>query len=326
VALAAGAASPALVPSTAAAAGQETVARVDGEPVSRAELERMAANPLTLEQARQELGVERPGSRELERLALRNVIHRRLLIQEARRRNLQITEQELDREIAALRRRFEDLRGLGTWMKEQGLDEASLFATVRDDLAADRARAALVDGVRVSEDDVRRYFDAHEEEFGRGEVRLQIIAVRDQAAAREIVAALRGGADFGRLARERSSGVRARQGGDTGWVCADALPSPLREAVAILKPGEARGPLRRGSDFLVVRLSDRRRGGAEVLAEVRLEIERRLLAERRQAAVEAWLAERELKSTIELLPAAARGAGSPGVGGEAAAAARPGRR
>jgi parvulin-like peptidyl-prolyl isomerase len=286
----------------------------------------MAANPLTLEQARQELGVERPGPRELERLALRNVIHRRLMIQEARRRRIQITEQELDREIAALRRRFEDLRSFGAWMKEQGLDEASLFATVRDDMAADRARAALIQDVHVSDDDVRRYYDAHAEELGGGEVRLQIIAVRDEGTAKEIVAALRGGADFGRLARERSSGVRAAQGGDTGWVRSDALPSPLREAVAILKPGEARGPLRRGSDLLVVRLRDRRRGGAEVLGEVRPEIERRLLAERRQAAVEAWLAERELTSTIELLPEAARGAAAPGVGGEAAAAARPRRR
>jgi parvulin-like peptidyl-prolyl isomerase len=289
-------------------ADRDPVARVNGEPVQRAELARMAGNPLTLEEARRELGVERPGTRELERVALRRVVHRRLLVQEARRRGLGVTEQELDAEIGALRRRFADLRSFGAWMREQGLDDASLFETVRGDLAAERVRAALVQGVRVSDEEVVRYHDAHARELGGGEVRLQVIAVGDEAAAREILAALRNGADFGRLARQRSRGVRAAQGGDTGWVRASALASPLREAVAILNPGEARGPLRRGSDFLVVRVNGRR-GDAAGLARARPEIERRLVAERRESAVDAWLAEQEATARIELLHGPAGGAG-----------------
>jgi peptidyl-prolyl cis-trans isomerase SurA len=318
LALGAAALPAALVPGRASGAEPEIVARVNGEPVPRAELDRAIGNPLTLGQARQELGVEHPGRRDLERLALRNVVHRRLAIQEARRRKIQITDKELDTEIASLRRRFDDLRSFGAWMKEQGLDDASLFETVRGDMAADRVRAALVEGVRVSDEDVRSYYAAHGDEFGRAEVRLQVIAVGDEGAAKEIVAALRRGEDFGRIARQRSRGLRAAQGGDTGWVAASLLPSPLREAVAVLNPGEARGPLRRGTDFLVVRLNDRRRGGATRLAEARPEIERRVLAERRKAAIEAWLTEQEMTSKIEILHEAAS---APGPNGEAAAAA-----
>jgi parvulin-like peptidyl-prolyl isomerase len=292
-------------------AQREIVARVDGEPVTRAELARMIGNPLTLEQARRELGVERPGARELERVALRGVVHRRLLVQEARRRGIVVAEQELDREIAALRRRFDDLRSFGAWMQEQGLDDASLFETVRGDLAAERARAALVADVRVSGEEVARSFDAHAEALGAGEVRLQVIAVGDEGAAREVVAALRNGGEFGQVARQRSRGRRAADGGDTGWVRSAALPSPLREAVAILNPGEVRGPLRRGSDFLIVRLNGRR-GDAAALPAVRAELERRLLAERRRAAVDAWLAGREAQSRIVLGEAASHAAaGSP---------------
>jgi parvulin-like peptidyl-prolyl isomerase len=318
--LGAAAEAAALAPGGAAGAAQETVARIDGEPVTRAELERMIGNPRTLERARRELGVERPGPAELRRIALRSVVQRRLLVQEARRRDLRIAEPELDREIASLRRRFDDLRSFGAWMKEQGLDEGTLFETVREDLAAERVRAALVAGVRVSDDEVRRHYDAHRAELGPAEVRLQVIAVADEGTAREIVAALRGGEDFGRLARRRSRGIRAGQGGDTGWVRAAALPSPLREAVAILEPGESRGPLRRGSDHLVVRVAGRRRGAARSLAEARPEIERRLLVEKRRTAVEAWLAEREGRSRIELL-GAARAAAAPGDA--AAASVRP---
>jgi hypothetical protein len=43
---------------------------------------------------------------------------------------------------------------------------------------------------------------------------------------------------------------------------------------------------------------------------VRPEIERRLLSERRQSAVDAWLAERETNADIELFDETASGAGS----------------
>jgi parvulin-like peptidyl-prolyl isomerase len=318
LALGAGAAPAALAAGGASGPG-ETIARVDGEAVTRAELERMVGNPRTLEQARRELGAERPRPDDLRRIALRNVVQRRLLVQEARRRNVEVTERELDGEIAALRRRFDDLRSFGAWMKEQGLDEGSLFDVVREDMAADRVRTALVDAVRVSDDEIRGHYAAHEAELGPEEVRLQIVAVGDERAAKEVVAALRRGEDFGRVARERSSGIRAWQGGDTGWVRAAALPSPLREAVAILEPGESRGPLRRGSELLVVRLNERRREPARSLAAMRPELERHLLAEKRRSAVESWLVEREARSKIELLGAA-------GLGGAAAAASSSRRR
>lgn len=297
-----------LVPCETWGAELAIVARVNGEPVSVAELERMRANPLTLLQAREELGVQEPDADALDRVAMRKLVHHRLVIQEARRRNITVTEEELDDAIASLRRRFGDLASFGAWIKEQGLDEGSLFETVRADMAADRVWAALVEGVRVTDEQVQRYYDAHADELRREEVRLRIIAVRDEATAGEIVAALRKGADFGRLARQRSMGLRAAKGGDTGWVGAETLRPPLREAVATLKPGEARGPLRRGPELLIVLLEGRRPGSTRTLAEARSEIASRLLPAGRQEVVRAWLAEQEKSSSIEVFPRG-RGAG-----------------
>jgi parvulin-like peptidyl-prolyl isomerase len=289
-----------LAPAEARAGEAGIVARVDGEPVTRAELKRAVADPVTLRRAQRLLGVERPEPGAVEALALRQVVRLRLLLQEARRRGIEISERELDAEIASLRRRFADLRGFGAWMQEQELDDRSLFDVVRDDLTADRVRSALVRDVTVAEAEVRRYYEAHAQEFGRTEVRLQLIAVEGEVAAQEIVAALEGGADFGRLARERSRGLRAARGGDTGWIVEEALAPPLRETVAASRPGQIRGPLRRGSDLLVARLQGRRRGAPRPFAEVSAGIERRLLAERREAALEAWLVDRERTSRTEV--------------------------
>ncbi len=287
---------------TAKGAEPEAVARVNGEPVTRAQFDRMVANPLTLRQAQRESGVEEPDRKELERLAMRKLVDLRLLVQEAGRRKIKVTQDELDEAVGALRRRFGDLKDFGTWIKEQGLNDPDLFETVRTDMLAERATAALVEGVRITEEQAQQYYEAHREELVIGaEVRLRVIAVTEMAEAEEIVAALRQGEPFDRLARKRSRGLRAAQGGDTGWVDARTLPPPLRQAVTELKDGEVGGPFHNAAgEFLIVGVQGRRPMWASSLAEARTEIEPRLLRAKQQETVRAWLAEQKKKAKIEM--------------------------
>lgn len=276
------------------------VARVNGEPVTEADLRRALTAPAERRRLLEEHAGQGPGDAELGRLALRRLIHRRLILQEAGRRGYTVTEQELGRSVAALRRRFDDLGAMGAWMKEQGLDDRSLFDAVRDDLLAARVRGALVAGVRLDDGEVRRYEEAHAKELEAEQVWLQAIVVEDRAAAEALLAALRRGEDFGALARRHSRGARAQARGDLGWVEVEALGPPLREAVRTLRTGEARGPLQRGDDLLIVRLEARRMAPRPPAAR-RLEIERRLLPAAHAQAVRAWLAEQESKADIELV-------------------------
>ncbi len=276
------------------------VARVNGEPVTRAQLERLLANPREHYLLVQELGVQDPDPKELDRLAVRKLIHRRLILHEGARRNLIVTDKDLDQALTSLRRRFTDLKSFGMWMKQEGLDDQSLFESTRAEMLAARVRAALVEGVRVSEEQAKEYYQAHKDDLKTEEAWLQIIVVKDAAAAAEIQAALRKGDDFGRLARQRSVGLRGARGGDAGWVDVETLWPPMRQAVSALKPGEAIGPLQRGEEFLIVRLEERRPGRTKTLAEARPEIERRVLSETQEEVVRAWLTEQEKTSRIEV--------------------------
>jgi peptidyl-prolyl cis-trans isomerase C len=289
-------------PHPASGADPEIVARVNGAPVTRAQFDRMVANPLTLQQARREPGAEEPDRKALEGLAMRKLVHLLLLVQEADRRKITVPRKELDEAITALRHRFDDLKEFGAWVKDQGLNDPELFETVRTDMLAERAAAALAEEARVTEEQTQRYFEAHRDDLIVGaEVRLRIIAVPNKAEAEEIMAAVRKGVPFDRLARRRSMGRLAAKGGDSGWIDFQSLPSPLREAAADLKPGEVGGPLEKGpGEFLVVGLQDRRPVLAKDPAAARPEIERRLLPEIRREIVREWLAEQEKKAKIEI--------------------------
>jgi foldase protein PrsA len=280
----------------------EIAARVNGEPVTRAELQRMVADPLMQSRLQQELGVQDPGSKEMDRLALRKLIQRHLILQEAGRRNITVTEPDLDKALSALRRSFADLRDFGMWMKERGLDDKSLFDTLRAEMLMKRVIGALLEGVSLPKEQVQEYYEAHKEDLIIGEeVRLRIIVVKSKAAAEEILASLRKGENFSRLARKQSLGLHAAQGGDMGWVNSQTLPLPLQKAVGKLKAGDVGGPLQKGAEeFHIVGLEGRRPVRAKSLAEARPEIERRLLPTKQQEALQAWLTEQEKKSKIEV--------------------------
>jgi parvulin-like peptidyl-prolyl isomerase len=290
-------------PSPAARAGLEVIARVNGDPVTRAQYDQMVGNPITLRQARRELGVEEPDRKELERVAMKRLVHLCLLVQEARRKNIRLSQEELDQTVSEISHRFESLKDLGEWMKDQGLNDPWLFGTVHTDLLAERARTELAKEVTISDQEAQEYFEAHKEDLILGaEVRLRIIAVRSKPEADEVLAALRKGTPFDRLARSRSVGKLAARGGDTGWVNFGALPALLQEAVTELKPREVCGPVEKSKDeFLIVALQDRRPILPKTLADARGEIEQRLLPEKQREFLETWLQQQEGKSKVEIL-------------------------
>jgi len=270
---------------------QDTVALVNGERVTRAELRRMMTS----------LDGQHADLKGLARIAMRNLIQHRLILQEGLRRNITVTEEDLDHALFALRRRFEDLRSFGTWMKERDLNDRSLLQSLRDGIMDGRVRTALTEEARVTETDVEQYYNAHKAGLRIEEVWIQIIVVKDRLAAEEIQEALQKGEDFARLAQQRSIGFRASRGGDIGWVDSETLWLPMRQAVSTLKPGEAIGPLVRGQQFLIVRLHDRRSGRAKTLKEARPTIEKIVLVKKRREIIDAWLATKEREASIKIL-------------------------
>jgi len=170
----------ALGPSGAWSAEPAILARVNGEPVTQGELRLALADPSMRRRLQQDLGVREPDSQALERLALQKLINRRLILQEAGRRNFAVTEQELSRAATAFRRRFKDARRYVAWMKTRELDEKSLREGIRAQILTTRVMAALAEEVRVTDEQVQEYYEAHQDDLKTvEEVRLRRIAVTD---------------------------------------------------------------------------------------------------------------------------------------------------
>ncbi len=277
----------------------EVVASVNGEAVVWSEVRRVQVDLVALSEQSdgEEFDLD-----SLQAKAIQSLIERRLLLQEAARRRIIISEDGFDVALIELRGRFPDLKSLGVWMTKRGLTDGTLIEAVKIDLLVKRVSETLIEEATVTEEQVREYYEANKKNVSIGsEVRLRVIAVGSQEAAEQVLRALQEGANFSTLARQVSVGSRAAEGGDTGWVNFHTLSPSLGQAVVKLKEGEAAGPIEVSSgEYLIVALVGRRPIPASSLDEGRLEIERRLSQSTKQTAVANWLAEQKENSKVEV--------------------------
>ena len=105
-------------------------------------------------------------------------------------------------------------------------------------------KAKLREQIPIAEEEARRYY----QEKGlasRQEVKARHIMVRTAEEAEEVLEALRDGADFAQLARERSSDkVSAVEGGDLGYWREGEVIGPTAQKVFSLEVGELSEPFR----------------------------------------------------------------------------------
>ncbi|HUT32655.1 MAG TPA: peptidyl-prolyl cis-trans isomerase [Planctomycetota bacterium] len=207
------------------------------------------------------------------------LIDNRLLVQEARRRQVEVPPEEVNAEIERL--------------EKAGLKAESRRDMIRESLMVARLLVALHSPRAISPDEVAEYYEKHQEDFVLREQRqVLLIVVRssdfggDRAAARkkadEVVEALKKGEDFGLLAKRHSKGPAADKGGDQGWMKKGALIPALDDVVFRLKAGEFHGPVESDDSYLIVKVAAVRPASRQSLAEARLAIERQLQSEHRQ--------------------------------------------
>jgi peptidyl-prolyl cis-trans isomerase C len=229
------------------------VARVDGEAITLAEVA----------EAARELPEELRGAppQVLFPVLLDQMITQRAVVAAARRAGL-----DRDPAVAARIRRAE----------EQELQQALLSREVA------AAAGAGEDALR------RRYDQAVASRPAEDEVRARHILVPSEAEARAALAeARRPGADFAEVARRRSTGPGAREGGDLGFFKRGDMVPEFAAAAFALQAGQiSEAPVQSPFGWHVIKVEERRAAPPPAFEEVRDQLRQQLLEEQVTAAVE----------------------------------------
>lgn len=269
-------------------------ATVNGEVVLLSDLvERAGADWARVE--RLDPGKERDEAR---RAALRRafdaVVADRLLSEQAKALQVEVTEAQIDAAVGDIkaRNRFDDAQ-LAQALAEQGLSRAEFRAQIRRELETYQVLQYKVRGrVKLGDEDVRNYYQTHPQEFG-GEPEAHVRHIflplpegaskadeqKVRAQGEKVLARLAAGEDFAKVAREVSKGPSAAEGGDLGWLRRGTIQKQLDDAAFKLEPGHVSGLVRAGPGLHVLKVEEKRIGGGRSFEEVAEEIRVRLYEE-----------------------------------------------
>ena len=306
----------AAAPAAPPAAAEDVVARVNGRPILRRDFE-LAVQLQFGGRRRQAVGLEQ--LRATREQVLETLIDGELLYQKALKSHVEVSDADLQAEIQRLKKSFASPADFSRLLKESGVSEAEFREQARRSLVVSRfLESDVVGGLKLGEEDLKRYYDQNPAEMRRPEaVHVHQILVRvkpdaplqARAEARTRIEAilkeLRGGGDFASLARKFSEGPEASRGGDSGWMARGAGAPPVLERAAFaLEPGQSSDILESRLGFHILKVSERRPEGPIPFEEAKARIRARLTARERQDRMKAYMTDlREGAKVERSLPA-----------------------
>ena len=152
--------------------------------------------------------------------------------------------------------------------------------------------------IQISDEDVKKYYDEHLDKYSTEEQRRVahiLVEGDDEAKAQAILDELNGGADFAKLAEEKSDDFgSAENGGDLGWIERDVMDPAFEEAAFALKnPGDMTGLVKSDFGYHIIKLEELKGAVAKPFSEVAAEIKQEMVD---QKAVDQFY---ELQNELE---------------------------
>ena len=242
--------------------------------------------------------------------ALKDLIDRQLIIQAFKKEGYQIPDHYLDQRVhEIIRENFNGDRN--TFIKTLQaqtftLGEFKKLETDRMIVQAMRHKNAETNTI-ISPNRIQDYYRQHAAEFtSKEQIKLRMIMIPggsdragQKAMAEEILSKLVNGAEFDRMAQIYSEDSTRDLGGDWGWVDRGTLTAALEKVAFNLRPGKVSNIVEIGGNYYILKVEAKRGGVTRSFAEVRREIEQKLLAEESQAKQERWIASLRQKAYIK---------------------------
>jgi len=211
-----------------------------------------------------------PSDDVLQRQVLEALINASLLLQEANRRGIKITDGQLNQAMQRLARQNKlSLSDFRRALIADGLDYDNYRETIRQEMTVSTlSRQYSQRNASVSEAEVDDFIKLSGGDDTNNEYRIShiLIALPDaappekvseaQEMAENILAELDQGAQFDELANTFSTGDTALQGGDLGWRKKAEIPSLFTSEVLSMEEGDYAGPIRSANGFHIIHLEE----------------------------------------------------------------------
>jgi peptidyl-prolyl cis-trans isomerase C len=183
---------------------------------------------------------------------LNDLINRELLFQESGAKKIEVTEEEIQKELEQLKSRYKDPKRFQAILEQMQMTEASLKDQIHRKTAVQQLiNKEVGDKITITEAEAKGVYDDNPDDFKQKaqvharHILIKVPADADEAAKGEahkkieaVQEKAKSGTDFAELAKAHSEGPSNVRGGDLGFFGRGQMVKPFEEAAFVLEPGE----------------------------------------------------------------------------------------
>jgi foldase protein PrsA len=289
--------------------GAAVAARVNGDAVYWSQVDAevtRAASQFGMDPKSPEFDKQR---NDIQKSVIDQLVAMRIVMQEARKRNLLATDKEVDDQLASIKQRFPKENDFTAALARTGFTLMTLRDAIRANLTQKRLAEVVAQG-QVSDDEIRAQFDKNRAQYDKpAQIKVSHILFRVADKSQEAVAQakvkivqskLADGAKFEDLAKQYSDDPgSAQRGGDLGYVGRGSLVKEFEDVAWSLKPGVVSAPVRTQYGLHIIKVYDVKDAQKPDFDKVKAEIKDQLLQSKREKAFETWLEQQRKGAKIE---------------------------
>lgn len=298
----------------------EVVATVNGEEITRSELQQAAGTQQlimqiaqTNQQFAQLLYSSEAGQKLLEefnKTKLEEVINNTLLKQAAAESDVELTEEEknemFNKQVAQIKQQNnltdEQFKSA---LNKQGIESIEqykkMFLENENLLIQKFIEEKVLADVEVSDEEAKEFYNNNSQRYKQGErVEASHILVESKDKADELYNQLQNGASFADLAKNNSIDNRsAENGGKLGFIEKGQFIEKFEEVAFNLEVGTISEPVETEYGYHIIKVSDKKEASTKSFEEVKSQIKDQLFNQKRQQAVNDYIQNLRDEAKIE---------------------------
>lgn len=287
----------------------DVVAKVNGVDLLKSDLEKIYA----MLSAQAKMSGEAKSDKEVIEVALGELLNMEVLKQESASRNIVPSSEDIEKEMKTILANFPDEAAFEATLKDKGLTIEEVKKGITDQISVQKMLEKEVESkVSISAAEIKKFYADNPDYFKtKDSVKASHILIKAEENADEktvaearkkidaILAELKKGGDFAKIAQEKSEGPSGPKGGDLGYFGKGQMVKPFEEAVYKLKVGEVSDVVKTQFGFHVIKLVDIKKAGATPLSEVEESIKMFLKRQKGEEVFREFVAKLRSSASIE---------------------------
>ncbi|QSX04938.1 peptidylprolyl isomerase [Sedimentibacter sp. zth1] len=195
----------------------------------------------------------------LEDTVLETLILEVILVEEAEKEGIEVTQEEIDKELKTYKDVFGNEEKFSDFLKNKDITEDFLVETIKRELLITKflnIKSAYINDIEPTDEQLLALFDKNKDSFTQ--IRASHILVETEEEAEQVKKRLDDGENFEELAKEVSICPSAEKGGDLDYFYFNEMAYEFSAVAFKMQLGEISNPVKSDYGYHIIKLTDKK--------------------------------------------------------------------